>query len=142
MLEHCPKRIPSLSNNDLSFQKQFQVSHVVFGRAYGATLTTLNADKTALSSPAGWLSQCSNRLPARKNSKSGTPLGSLSAGIDHQDAPSSCLRLTTSLLDAPEAAWRRQLASQTFKKLLKSLRERPRERLGERSEPQDAPREP
>ena len=31
--------------------KQFQAFHVVFGRACGATLTTLNAKKKSLSSP-------------------------------------------------------------------------------------------
>ena len=142
MLEHCPKRIPSLSNNDLSLQRQFQVSHVVFGRAYGATLTTLNADKTALSSPAGWLSQCSNRLPARKNSISGAPLGSQSAAIDHEDALSSCQRLTRGCPDAAEAVWRRPRAARTVEKLLKSLQKRCSKRLKERSEPQDAPGEP
>ena len=70
----------------------------------------------------------------------GAPFGSLSAGSDHQDAPSSCLRLTRGCLDAPEAVWRRQLAAKTLKKLPKSLQKR--ERLGERSEPQDAPGEP
>ena len=94
---------------------------MVFGRACGATLTTLNAKKIALSSPACWLPQCSNRLSARYDSICGTPLNPLSAGIDHQDAPSSCQRLTRGCLNAAEAVWRRQLAAQTLQKLLKSL---------------------
>ena len=72
----------------------------------------------------------------------GAPFGFLNAGIDRPDVPSSCLRLTRGLLAAPKAAWRRQLAAQTLKKLLKSLQKHSRERLGQRSEAQDAPGEP
>ena len=70
------------------------------------------------------------------------PFGFLSTGIDRPDVLSSCLRLTRGLLGAPKAAWRRQLAAQTLKKLLKSLQKHSRERLGQRSEAQDAPGEP
>ena len=122
--------------------RTFLALHVVFGRACGATLTTLNAKKIALSAPDCLLSQCSNRLSACENLLSGAPLTSLSAGIDNQDAPSSCQRLTRGCLDAAEAVWRRPRAARTTKKLLKSLQKRCRERLRERSEPQDAPGEP
>ena len=70
-----------------------------------------------------------------------SPFGCLSAGIDHQDAPSSCLKLTRGCLDAQEAVWRRQKAAQTIKKLKKLLQKRSRERASKRSEPQDAPGE-
>ena len=109
---------------------------MVFGRACGATLTTLNAKKIPLSSAA-----TIGPLLARLRSL-GAPFGFLSAGIDRPDVPSSCLRLTRGLLAAPKAAWRRQLAAQTLKKLLKSLKKHSRERLGQRSEAQDAPGEP
>ena len=72
----------------------------------------------------------------------GTPFGFLSAGIDLREPPSSCLRLTRGFLRAAEAAWRRQLAAQTLKKLLKSLQKHSRERLGQRSEAQDDAGEP
>ena len=144
---------------------------MVFARACGAALTTLNA-KIALSSPDCWLSEdfnwllatsrcLSNAITATAGAEAsncflsatircllsrlhclGAPFGSLSNGIDYQDVPSSCLRLTRGLLGAPKAAWRRQLAAQTLKKLIKSLQKRARERLGQRSEAQDAPEEP
>ena len=55
----------------------------------------------------------------------GPPFGFLSAGIDVRGVPSSCLRLARGCLDAPKAAWRRQLAAQTLKKLLKPFRNTP-----------------
>ena len=72
----------------------------------------------------------------------GAPFGSLSAGSDHQDAPSSCQRLTRGCPDAAEAVWRRPRAAWMTKKLQKSLQKRSSERLRERSEPQGSPGEP
>ena len=155
---------------------------MVFGRACGATLTTLNAKKIPLSSTgcklpeahkklpgrskgcldaknatltlargcpdapeAVWTRQAHKRLPGRcrdcLEATTGSPDASLSAGIDNQDAPSSCQRLTRGCPDAAEAVWRRPRAARTTKKLLKSLQKRSSERLSERSEPQDAPGE-
>ena len=56
----------------------------------------------------------------------GAPFCSLSAGVDHQGAPSSCLRLTRGCQDTPDALWRRQLAAQTFKTRLKPLQKHSR----------------
>ena len=144
---------------------------MVFSRACGATLTTLNAKKIALASPDCWLSEDFNWLFATSRCLSnaitaiagaeasncflsatigclltrlrclGVPFAILRAGIDRPDDPSSCLRLTIGCLDAPEAVWRRQLAAQTLKKLLQSLQKHYRERLGQHSEAQDAPGE-
>ena len=144
---------------------------MVFALACGAALTTLNAKKITLASPDCWLSEDFNGLFATNKCQSnaitatagaeasncflsatmgsllsrlrclGTPFGSLSAWIDGPDVPSSSLMHTRRCLDAPGAVWRRQFSAQTFKKLLKSLQKRFRERLGERTEPQDAPGE-
>ena len=137
MLERCCKNAFTLFYKRFENFKQFQAFHVVFGRACGATLTTLNAKKIPFSFLNATISSPLARLRCL-----GPPFGFLSAGIDRPDVPSSCLRLTRGILAAPKAAWRRQLAAQTLKKLPESLQKQPRERLGERSEPQEVPGEP
>ena len=115
---------------------------MVFGRAYGATLTTLNAKKSEENTIVfSFLNATVGSLLARLRCL-GVPFGFLSAVIDLREPPSSCLRLTRGFLGAPEVAWRRQLAAQTLKNLLESLQKHSRERLGKCSEPQDAPGEP
>ena len=53
-----------------------------------------------------------------------------------------CSGASRRVMDAPQDAWRRQLVAWKLKKLVKSLQKRSRQRLGEPSEPQDAPGEP
>ena len=98
-------------------------------------------DRRCLRLIAGFLNAPIGSLLARLR-RLGAPFGLLSAEIDRPDVPSSFLRLTRSLLAAPKAACRLQLVAQTLKKLLKSLQKHSRERLGQRSEAQDAPGEP
>ena len=143
---------------------------MVFARACGAPLTTISAKKIEFASPDCWLSEdfkwlfatsrsLSNAITATAGAEAskcflsatigclldklrclGAPFGSLSVGSDHQDASSSCQRLTRGCLDAQEALWRWKLAAQTMKKLLKSLQKHSRERQEERSQAEDAPK--
>ena len=145
---------------------------MVFGRACGATSTTLNAKRITLSSPDCWLSENQAWLLATNGhprnvittiagawASNGflstiigcllarsrcldTPFRAQSAASDRPDAASSCQMFTGVSPGAPKALWRRQLAAQTLPKLLKSLQKCSRERLLKRSEPQDATGEP
>ena len=63
-----------------------------------------------------WLSEAQRGCPDVAHcleATTGSPDASLSAGIDDQDAPSSCQRLTKGCPDAAEADWRRPRAAQT-----------------------------
>ena len=137
MLDNCCKNAFTFFLNDLRFPSNSK--HFMWSSAAPAARPRPRLMRTY---HCLQLSQCCNRLLLARLRCLGASFGFLNAGIHRADVPSSCLRLTRRFLGAPKAARRRQLAAQTLKKLLKLLQKHSKERLGERSKPQNPPREP